>query len=244
MNPNSTTDPETDDIPSELKTFPYPLTPLPMEKTEQYFLTLRKESLTTNKIPVLLGDITEIKRVRENMTINPQEPDTVLSAAEIINGRDWLSIAVPELLNPHTTSKSMMGKWPKKNTPSKKLSAFKTRVPIRYRSTQYITWIPTDQAWKIPAYLQQGGWNAYPDPAHECAVARYFEEKYGAEYTATTGTDAEYIVAHPPVTPKEAEVLALEHYSFCPDTVEQGADSIRNLAAMLLNSSTWMFWWD
>ena len=38
--------------------------------------------------------------------------------------------------------------------------------------------------------------------------------------------------------------LAWEQYLYCQDIVVQGCETIANLAATLLNSPFWYFWWD
>ena len=50
--------------------------------------------------------------------------------------------------------------------------------------------------------------------------------------------------ARKPSTREEALILAQEQYWFCYDIVEQGVGTIENLAAGLMESSVWYFWWD
>jgi hypothetical protein len=38
--------------------------------------------------------------------------------------------------------------------------------------------------------------------------------------------------------------LAWEQYWYCLDIVDQGVGSVSALAATLLNSTYWYFWWD
>lgn len=39
-------------------------------------------------------------------------------------------------------------------------------------------------------------------------------------------------------------MLAKELYEYCPDIVDQGMGTITNLAALLMVSNAWFFWWD
>ena len=48
----------------------------------------------------------------------------------------------------------------------------------------------------------------------------------------------------PPVDKESAEKLAREQFIFCTDIVYQGTETIRNLAATLMNAKAWFFWWD
>jgi hypothetical protein len=47
-----------------------------------------------------------------------------------------------------------------------------------------------------------------------------------------------------PPTRKAALELAREQYVYCSDIVEQGAQTLSALAAMLMGSGWWYFWWD
>ena len=81
-------------------------------------------------------------------------------------------------------------------------------------------------------------------PAEQVAVFRYWHEKYGA-VPAVVSYDTLYMnLERPPSTEEDAEVLAEEHFAFCEDAVVQGAETIRELASMLKNSTVWGFWWD
>jgi hypothetical protein len=42
----------------------------------------------------------------------------------------------------------------------------------------------------------------------------------------------------------EALALAREHYAYCNDTVDQGTKDMATLAANLMGSDWWFFWWD
>jgi hypothetical protein len=54
----------------------------------------------------------------------------------------------------------------------------------------------------------------------------------------------EFRVARSPTTREAAVELADEQYSYCPDIVTQGCETISNLAASLVNARVWFFWWD
>jgi len=104
--------------------------------------------------------------------------------------------------------------------------------------------IPVDRSWKIPAHLQFGGWNECPDPEIQCAVWRYWEAKYGAAIISVSCDVVEAYVPNPPTTVAEAMALAWEQYLYCNDIVDQGTETIANLAAGIINHNLWYFWWD
>ena len=99
--------------------------------------------------------------------------------------------------------------------------------------------IPTDQPWQIPAWLPLGGVNECPDNEALLAVARYWQERYGAVIVAVS-YDSLTFLARPVVEIERAEELALEQFAFNYERVE----TIRALAANLRVSAVWDFWWD
>src|SRR6266700_8144778 len=48
--------------------------------------------------------------------------------------------------------------------------------------------VPAKQPWEIPAVIGYGGWNYYPTPEDHVAILRYWNDRYGAELVAMTGT--------------------------------------------------------
>jgi hypothetical protein len=104
--------------------------------------------------------------------------------------------------------------------------------------------VPTTMAWAVPAYRPFGGWNACPHDEVHVAFLRRWYEQYGAESVVMTRDILEFAVSRPPQTREEAITLAYEQYGYCADIVDQGTETISNLAATLLNSKVWYFWWD
>lgn len=104
--------------------------------------------------------------------------------------------------------------------------------------------VETNSTWEIPAHFKYGGWNDCPNPEVQCAIWRYWEEKYGAKIIAVTSDIIEAYVANPPQTQEESLALAKEQYFYCTDIVDQGVQSVTNLGATLLNNKFWFFWWD
>lgn len=103
--------------------------------------------------------------------------------------------------------------------------------------------IPTDQPWKVFAWLPMGGWNECPDPIRMMAVAKYWYEQYGAVPVAVTHDTVEFSVPAP-VPTEQAMNLAEEMYFFCMDIVDQGVETLGALADGLRQSTHWYFWWD
>jgi Domain of unknown function (DUF4253) len=51
-------------------------------------------------------------------------------------------------------------------------------------------------------------------------------------------------VSRLPQTRGTALALAQEQFAYCPDVIEQGRETFEALAAQLLKSTIWSFWWD
>jgi len=59
-----------------------------------------------------------------------------------------------------------------------------------------------------------------------------------------TSDSIEGYVANPPKSKEEAINLAWQQYLYCSDIVEQGTETISNLASSIINHEHWYFWWD
>jgi Domain of unknown function (DUF4253) len=108
----------------------------------------------------------------------------------------------------------------------------------------HIVTLPTTQSWEVPAWLRWGNWNGCPPAAYHCAALRDWQARFGAELVAINHDTINIRVKRRPADRAEALALAREHYAYCPDTVDQGMDTIEALAALLLVSDWWFFWWD
>jgi Domain of unknown function (DUF4253) len=104
--------------------------------------------------------------------------------------------------------------------------------------------LPTPHSWAAAAYLKFGGWNENPRPAVHVAAHRYWHERYDSQLVASTHDTLEFLVGKPPRTREDALFLAKWHFFYCEDTVHQSGDYLDTLAAQLLDSEAWHFWWD
>lgn len=105
--------------------------------------------------------------------------------------------------------------------------------------------IPTDKPWEIFAWLPFGGWNECPDTADLMAVSKSWYERYGAVPSVMTHDVLDYELPRPvPVT--DAMRVAREQFAFCPDVIYSAEEDYTAglLAASLMNSRFWTFWWD
>lgn len=104
--------------------------------------------------------------------------------------------------------------------------------------------VRADAPWQVPLALQFGGWNDSPMPEEQARLMRSWEARFGAEVVGVANDFVELRVSRPPTDRAAALRLAVEHYAFCTDVVEQGTESVEALAATLLNAPVWFFWWD
>jgi hypothetical protein len=137
-----------------------------------------------------------------------------------------------------------LGDWPAEISYGSGLSVvedFATRQP---RSTAHIALIPTDDATAIPAYMRYGNWNECPPPAYHVAALRAWRDRYGAELIGLGADTINLRVSRKPATREWALELAREQYFYCNDIIDQGVGTYRKLAAGLMASDWWFFWWD
>lgn len=108
----------------------------------------------------------------------------------------------------------------------------------------HILILPTKEPAAAPAYLRWGGWNACPAPEYHVAALRDWHRRYGAVPVAMTGDVINVHVTRRPQSRDDALSLAREQFLYCEDIVLQGTDTLAPLAAGLMQSDWWFFWWD
>ena len=104
--------------------------------------------------------------------------------------------------------------------------------------------VPIKNPYEVLGYFGMGGYNDCPLPAEQIAVAKYWYEKHGAVPAVITYDEIEFYVEKPVQTFEEAKKLAVEHYAFCYDIVDQCYGTFEKLADGLYKNIQWYFWWD
>lgn len=202
---------------------------------------LRNEWLPAGFAPVVMGGAKEASLALEVFDLNSESVAQLLelagahSAARVFKEREQsLGVGFDSLEK---------GNWPSQVAPQ----AFSVHCEIlsgKPHAKVFIAKLPTTKSHEIPVLLKCGGWNDCPLAQEHSAVMKYWHEKYGAEIFSVTGEIIECSVARPPATREEATKLAYEQFLYCPDVVTQGTESLLALAATLVNSKVWYFWWD
>lgn len=134
-----------------------------------------------------------------------------------------------------------VGSWPARSEGTEALSGYWT---VEAAEAVNIALLPISDPTEAPAYLHFGGYNACPPALVHVAALRSFRDRYGARIVACTHDTLELRVSRRPTTRSEAMALARELYSYCPDSVLQGMETLSNLAAFLMVSDGWFLWWD
>jgi hypothetical protein len=137
-----------------------------------------------------------------------------------------------------------VGEWP---TTVPEIPHLSVAVDLRSGAPMarvYLVTIPTNDWTTIPAYLRFGNWNSCPAPEYHVAALRSWRDRFGAELIGLGHDVMNIRVKRRPTSRAEALELAREQYSYCSDIVEQGVGSLSALAAALMESDWWYFWWD
>ena len=141
-------------------------------------------------------------------------------------------------------SEAPLGDWPTDPWHATGLTVTYDLAAQQSKPTAHIGLIPTDDPTAIPAYMHWGNWNACPPPAYHVAALRAWRDRYGAELVGLAADVVNLRVSRKPATRKEAIELARAQYVYCNDIIDQGVGSYRALAAGLMASDWWFFWWD
>ncbi|HEY0062830.1 MAG TPA: DUF4253 domain-containing protein [Telluria sp.] len=196
-----------------------------------------------NGFPVILGDSEEFEHTEETYEANAdQSVEELIAAARKIDPANWFvdrQASDPEYYDLEEDE------WPADEAPSEHgLSSHRNVLTGKPHAAVNIAIIPAAEAWMVPCYMRIGGWNECPSAEEHAALFKYWGEKFGATVACITGDVIEMQVARPPGSREAALELAKEQYLYCPDIVDQGTESIEALAAGLIDSKVWFFWWD
>ncbi len=166
----------------------------------------------------------------------------ILEHAATLDAEQWLlrgtRVFEDEILEPD------LGDWPDGDHAS---DEFRIPYDVLSHEPYEVVWlalVPTVIPWQIPAILRYGAWNDCPEPAVHAAAMKYWRTAYGAEVVGMSSDVVEMKVSRPPRSRDAALRLARQQYAYCYDIVEQGTNTLSNLAACLLDGTAWYFWWD
>ncbi len=101
--------------------------------------------------------------------------------------------------------------------------------------------IPTDEPWKVFAWVPFGGFNDCPSNEELMAVSEYWYRLYGA-YPAYISYDRLEYHVEKPVSEDKVMALCEEHMKVCPTIAEFVTPS--EYAGTINGDDMWSFWWD
>lgn len=213
----------------------------PGEYALKHLEQLRNAGQSAGFTVILLGGKDDADGLAENREFSKSSAEENLRLAADVDTQQWLKKqreADPECYQ------SEAEEWPSETPDAGSISAHLEVLSRKPKKAAYLAKIPTPRNWEAPAYIGMGGWNACPDASVLTAFAKRWNERYGAEVVSITHDVMEFTVTKPPTTKETALELAKEQYVFCSDIVDQGVGDVSALAATLLNSNYWYFWWD
>lgn len=196
----------------------------------------------TSLWPVVAGEEEELEYLEEGIEFNTADDPAPLEELRRIDAEEWFRKRVED--DPEFYSQPERGPWPEGVPPTDGYT-----IPIDLLSGNFLGSVnvlfpKVLASYLVPMHLQYGGWNECPMPAEHAAIHRYWNEHYGAEIVGLTHDVIECRIDRPPTSREAAMMLATQQYLYCADIVDQGTETIENLAATLLNGKSWYFWWD
>ena len=216
------------------------------ETDNQAVEELALASLQTDDRIIICGSLDEQVIMTETLAEEERSAEEIIDLSMGIDAEQWLSKTKSEIVAEYADDDRDL---PVGNLDEAEPEASEGLVLLtdvlsgeRHEYT-LIARVPVKQSWHIPANMAIGGWNECPDPEVQCALWRRWQEKYDAHIVAVSHDVVEAYVGSPPKTPEAAMELAWEQFSYCRDIVEQGCETVADLAASLQDAQTWYFWW-
>lgn len=186
--------------------------------------------------------IEELKRKKPELNPPPkfQIPDFLKEAfgGKFIEGTQAMIESTREW------GEAPLGEWPTEPMGAPELSVAMETLTGAPLDKVVIVTLPTADFTTIPAYLHWGNWNGCPAPEYHTAALRSWRERFGAELIGLSHDVMNIRVKKRPPTREAALELAREQFVYCSDIIDQGVQTLSALAAVLMESDWWYFWWD
>ncbi len=198
----------------------------------------------SGQYPFLIGDADDLRRLYEAAQFNRQDPAEIVRASLAITIADWIGTRRKEEEEYEFPFDEIMGEWPGEVLDKGSIGLHKELTSGEFKPEVYLGLAKIETPWHLPAVLKYGAWNACPAPEVHCAFHREWQQRFGSEIMGMSGDVVECLVKNPPSEREVATILAWEQYWYCADIVEQGCGSVSKLAATVMKSPHWYFWWD
>lgn len=183
-------------------------------------------------LPVAIGDDAALAAAREAWRQDRRKPATIIAAAarQKTLGEE---VAANRRLDPEWELPA--GRWPSE-TPAYEESLH----GISDKPLVHIAMLPVEDPSEAPAWLKFGGFNGCPPPERHVAILRRWREEYGAELMACGPDSLTLRVSRGPASRKEAIDLARQLCAYA----DYDLNNYSELAAELMATRLWYFWWD
>ena len=220
--------------------FIYPLEAVRGGDAAKRLAELRRELAGSGRVPVILGDRDSVESLKEVHEFNAE--DVVVPGHLNDDPVQWFRDRMAE------DPEAFEGMEDDDFDPEAAAPMHSLAVGFDHRGKErdeiWIATVDAEHSWELPLKLGYGAWNSCPAPEEHAIIARYWEEKYGAEIAVMTSDTVEFTVARPPVSKEACDELAKEMFVYCTDIVDQGVGSVPTLAKCVEGSTVWFFWWD
>lgn len=206
------------------------------------------ESYESSEKNIVCGSQECVEYIKEGMEDNKIIESETIASADKISAEKWFeerALSVKsEFEEDEWDFSEIIGEWP--DSVEEKLSFSLNRDVLtgELLDKVFVAKVFASNSAEILLKFKYGGWNDCPSTEEHMAIWKCWEEKYGAKIVGVGNDVIEAYVTNPPETKEEAMKLAFEQYYYCCDIVDQGCESISNLASTLLKSDVWFFWWD
>lgn len=196
----------------------------------------------TGQYPFLIGNRNYWQGIGEGD--DAPDPAAIIAASRSIDTAAWFAESRQAAEKYEFDEAALTGEW---DEDARGRSALTLHLDARTRQPYenvFIGLANIEAAWQLPAVLGYGSWNSCASPEVHCALHRDWQERFGAEIAGMSHDVIECIVKNPPQDRETALRLAWEQYWYCGDIVDQGCETVSYLAAALMGSHHWFFWWD
>lgn len=208
-------------------------------------LEVRRNSyFRSGEYPFLIGDPDDLARLEVIAEFECRSPREIIERSQSFNLGKWLYERRAEEEEFDFDATEVLGNWPGHRVPSGSISLHRDSLTGEAKPSVLIGLATIDEPWHLPAIMRLGNWNDCPDAVVHCALWRNWQQNYGAEIVGVSSDTIECIVSRPPQDREAAIELAWQQFWYCEDIVHQGCQTISNLAATLVDSKYWNFWWD
>jgi hypothetical protein len=221
---------------------------VPGDAAVECWRAARRLVAKTKHWPLLVGNSDELARVAESLEFTDESAEQILEVARDIHADKWMQKRIEEYRRDYAGFGEKFelprGSWPGESAGMEHFTIPTDILNGEPLAEVWLLFVPAERSWEVPAFLKYGNWNECPEAAVHVAMFRHWNEHYGAEVVGMSGDVVEMSVGRPPGDKASALRLAELQYIYCADIVDQGVGTIENLAAGLLNTKIWYFWWD